>query len=102
MKEENKSQIALEANIWLDAWIPLDWARAHLMLGEIDKCVQAGEVFYQKAKFLKSPHAKSRAYRLLNTIEAVRYSDVQSVKDFRQYSFVLFLSKWVIFHIQKL
>ncbi|WP_181739192.1 hypothetical protein [Thermoactinomyces mirandus] len=83
MKEEIKSQIALEANIWLDAWIPLDWARAYLMLGEVDKCVQAGEEFYRKAKLLKSPHAKSRAYRLLNTIEASGYGDVQSIKNFR-------------------
>ncbi|MBA4494131.1 helix-turn-helix domain-containing protein [Paenactinomyces guangxiensis] len=83
MQEEIKSQIALEANIWLDAWIPLDWARAYLMLGQVDKCVQAGQEFYRKAKLLKSPHAKSRAYRLLNTIEAAGYSDVQAVKDFR-------------------
>lgn len=84
MQEEIKNQIALEANIWLDAWIPLDWARAYLMLGQIDKCVQAGQEFYQKAKLLKSPHAKSRAYRLLNTIAAAGYNDVQAVKNFRQ------------------
>jgi transcriptional regulator with XRE-family HTH domain len=84
MKEEIKNQIALEANIWLDAWIPLDWARAYLMLGQIDKCVQEGREFYRKAKLLKSPHAKSRAYRLLNTIKEAGYSDVQSVKEFQQ------------------
>jgi tetratricopeptide (TPR) repeat protein len=83
MKEEIKNQIAIEANIWLDAWIPLDWARAYLMLGQIDKCIEAGQEFYRKAKLLKSPHAKSRAYRLLNTIEIAGYSDVQIVKDFR-------------------
>lgn len=83
MKEEIKSQIAREANIWLDTWIPLDWARAHLMLGEVEKSVEAGVEFYRKAKLLKSPHAKSRAYRLLNTIEAAGYRDVQAVKDFR-------------------
>ncbi len=83
MKEEIKKQIALEANIWLDAWIPLDWARAYLMLGQIENCVQAGREFYEKAKALKSPHAKSRAYHLLNTMEAAGYSDAQGVKDFR-------------------
>src|SRR5690606_23709646 len=80
---EIKSQTAREANIWLDTWIPLDWARAHLMLGEVEKSVEAGEEFYRKAKLLKSPHAKSRAYWLLNTIEAAGYRDVQAVKDFR-------------------
>ncbi len=84
MREEIKSQIALEANIWLDAWIPLDWARAYLMLGQVSESVWAGKEFYQKAKSLKSPHAKSRAYRLLNTIEAAGYGDVQEVKDFRR------------------
>jgi tetratricopeptide (TPR) repeat protein len=84
MQEEIKNQIALEANTWLDAWIPRDWARAYLMLGQVNKSVQAGQEFYRKAKVLKSPHAKSYAYRLLNTIEAAGYSDVQAVKDFRR------------------
>src|SRR6266700_3595077 len=83
LQEEIKAQIALEANVWLDAWIPLDWARAYLMLGQVNNSVQAGKEFYQKARSLKSPHAKSRAYRLLNTIEAAGYGDVQAVKDFR-------------------
>jgi tetratricopeptide (TPR) repeat protein len=83
MQEEIKRQIALEANIWLDAWIPLDWARAYLMLGQVTDSVQTGREFYQKAKSLKSPHARSRAYRLLNTIEAAGHKDVQAVKDFR-------------------
>ena len=83
MQKEIKSRIALEANIWLDAWIPLDWARAHLMLGRVDKSVRAGREFYRKAKALKSPHAKSRAHHLLNTIENEGYSNVQTVKDFR-------------------
>ncbi len=54
------------------------------MLGQVKKSVEAGREFYQKAKSLKSPHAKSRAYRFLNTVEAAGYSDVQVVKDFRQ------------------
>jgi tetratricopeptide (TPR) repeat protein len=83
MQEEIKSQIAIEANIWLDAWIPFHWARAYLMLGQVNKSVEAGREFYQKARSLKSPHAKSRAYWLLNTIEAEGYGDVQAVKDFR-------------------
>ncbi|MGB8345562.1 MAG: helix-turn-helix transcriptional regulator [Ktedonobacteraceae bacterium] len=84
MKEEIKRQIAIEGNIWLDAWIPLDWARAHLMLGQIEQCVEAGKEFYQKALILQSPHAKSRAVRLLNTLETVGYGNEQSVQDFRR------------------
>ena len=84
MKEEIQRQIALEGNIWLDAWIPLDWARAHLMLGEVDQSVEAGREFYHKATSLRSPHAKSRAVKLLNTLELAGYGDRQSVKDFRE------------------
>jgi hypothetical protein len=43
--------------------------------------------FWQKeiyvSKLLKFAHTKSRAYRLLNTIETADYSDVQSVKEFQ-------------------
>ncbi|SFX78119.1 hypothetical protein SAMN04487866_1259 [Thermoactinomyces sp. DSM 45891] len=83
MKGDIEKQIALEANTWLDAWIPLDWARAHLMLGQIEESVYEGREFYRKATLLKSPHAKSRAYRLLNTMETSGYSENPSVKEFR-------------------
>ena len=84
IKETIQKQIALEANIWLDAWIPLDWARAYLMLRQINDSVKAGEEFYRKAKLLQSPHAKSRAYQLVNTYEEAGYSNEQVVKDFRR------------------
>lgn len=83
MKEEIKQQIALEGNRWLDSWIPLDWARAYLMLGEIDKSVEASKEFYRKATSLKSAHAQSRAFRLLNTMEAAGFRDIPSVQVFR-------------------
>lgn len=84
MKEEIKRQIVIEGNIWLDAWIPLDWARAYLLLGQIEHCVESGKEFYQKAAALQSAHAKSRAVRLLNTLEAAGYAGVPAVKAFRQ------------------
>lgn len=84
MKGEIQRQITIEGNIWLDAWIPLDWARAHLMLGEIEQCVEAGREFYHKASSLRSPHAKSRAVKLINTLELAGYGDRRSVKDFRE------------------
>ena len=84
MKDEIKQQITLEGNTWLDAWIPLDWARAYLMVGKAEKSVEAGREFYHKATALKSPHAKSRAFRLLNTLEAAGYRDVPAVKEFHK------------------
>jgi hypothetical protein len=53
------------------------------MLGRVDKSVRAGLEFYRKAKALKSPHAKSRAYHLLNTIETAGHKNMQAVKNFR-------------------
>jgi transcriptional regulator with XRE-family HTH domain len=84
MKEEIQRQIAIEGNVWLDAWIPLDWARAHLMLGHVNESVEFGREFYRKAVAIKSPHAKSRAIRLLNTLELAGYGQIQVVKDFRK------------------
>jgi tetratricopeptide (TPR) repeat protein len=80
MKDRIREQIKVEGNVWLDAWIPLDWARAYVMLGDPEKSVEAGLEFYNKASILKSPHAKSRAYRLLNTLEGAGYAQVPAVK----------------------
>ncbi|GCF07813.1 hypothetical protein [Dictyobacter arantiisoli] len=84
MKAQIQRQIAVEGNIWLDAWIPLDWARAYLMLGDINKSVEASEDFYKKATAIRSPHAKSRVFRLLNTMEAAGYAEEEAVKNFRR------------------
>jgi tetratricopeptide (TPR) repeat protein len=83
MKDEIKKQIETEGNVWLDAWIPLDWARAYLMLGDIDESVEQGRDFYHKATSIKSPHAKSRAFKLLNTMNATGYENNDAVKNFR-------------------
>ncbi len=95
MMDEIRLQIALEGNLWLDAWIPLDWARAYLMLAHhekdasiknkyIENSVKEGRVFYKKAISLQSPHARNRVYRLLVTIQAAGYGELQAVKDFSQ------------------
>lgn len=82
MQDEITRQIALDRNTWLDAWIPLDWARAFKMLHEIEMSVEAGLLFFHRASTLKSPHAKSRAYALLKSLEDAGYGDVKAVQDF--------------------
>jgi transcriptional regulator with XRE-family HTH domain len=84
MKDEIKAQIAAEHNSWLDAWIPLDWARAYKMLGEVEASVEAGLLFFRKALTLKSPHAQSRAFALLVSLEKAGYGDVGDVQQFRE------------------
>ncbi len=83
MKDEIKRQIAVEGNVWLDAWIPLDWARAYMMLNDFEKSAEAALLFFHRASALQSPHAKSRAYRHLKALEGAGYGDMQAVKDFR-------------------
>ena len=83
MKDEITHQIMLEGNKYLDAWIPLDWARAYQMLNEIEKSVEEALLFFHRASALQSPHAKSRAYRHLKALDEAGYRDVQAVKDFR-------------------
>lgn len=83
MQKEIIHQIAVEHNTWLEAWIPLDWARAYKMLNEIEMSVDAGLLFLHKTLVLKSPHAKSRAYVLLKSLEDAGYADVKVVQEFR-------------------
>lgn len=84
MQQEITRQIALDGDARLNAWIPLDWARAYYMLGEIEKCMDVGREFLRRALAMQSPHAVGRAYQLLASLEKDGYGDVQAVKDFRE------------------
>ncbi len=84
MAEAIQQQIAIEGNRWLDAWIPWDWARAHLMLGNIDQFAEAAITFYTKVKALRSPHALSRAIGLLTTAKEAGYGNRPEIQLFRK------------------
>jgi tetratricopeptide (TPR) repeat protein len=84
MRDEITLQIDLTQNTWLHAWIPLDWARAYFMLNEIEESVKEGLEFFHRASTLESPHALSRAYGHLITLEKAGYMDVEAVRNFRQ------------------
>jgi len=83
MREDITLQIDLTDNTWLHAWIPLDWARAYFMLGEIEESVREGREFFHRVSSLESPHAISRAYHHLATLEDAGYANVKAVQDFR-------------------
>lgn len=83
MADEIRPQITEEVNRWLYAWIPWDWARAHLLLGNIEQCVEAATAFYTRSKALRSPHAVSRAVGLLTAIRDAGYGDRPEVQAFR-------------------
>jgi transcriptional regulator with XRE-family HTH domain len=84
LKDEIANQIAKEGNIYLKAWIPLDYARAYQMLHEIEKSVEEARTFFYRSLEFQSPHALSRALRHLRELEEAGFADVQAVKDFRE------------------
>lgn len=81
--EELKRQINLDANIWLDFRLHLYRARAYLMLGEIEDCIEAGREFFRDVRDWQSPHRTARGYELLAEIEASGYGDLKIVQEFR-------------------
>ncbi len=84
MRAEIEAQIRHDQDVRLETWIHLDWARAYQMLGQIEECIKEGQVFYQRAVAMQSPHAISRAIKFLGSLEKNGYGNVQAVQDFRE------------------
>ena len=84
MRDEIIRQADVEHNVWLRAWIPLDWAQAYLMLNEIEESVKEGRAFFHRALALQSPHVISRAYEHLIALEDAGYAGVKAVQDFHE------------------
>jgi transcriptional regulator with XRE-family HTH domain len=74
-------QIAAERNSWLRAWIPLDWARAWLLLGEVEASVQELRDFLQHSLALGSPHMISRAFRHKRLLERYETASVRLLSE---------------------
>lgn len=83
LRPELEAQIDITHNTWLDAWIPADYARAYLALGEVEASVQEGCTFLERSLRLQSPHAVSRAYGHLVALVAAGYAEVRAVGEFR-------------------
>src|SRR6266487_3719801 len=84
MRDEIMRQIRENHNTRLETWVYLDWARAYLMLHEVEKGVEAAREFFQRATRSRSNHAIQRAYDYLTTLEQTGYRDLQVVHDFRE------------------
>lgn len=63
----------------LRAWIPLDWARAHLRLGEVEAAVSHAERFLHLVVEMESAHALRQARRLLREFADAGYGDTAPV-----------------------
>jgi transcriptional regulator with XRE-family HTH domain len=83
MRDEIDQQIIRDKDARLHTWIPLDWARAYLMLGKIEESIEEAREFYRRAKIMQSPHAISQTYKLLKELEDAGYGSMQVVSNFR-------------------
>ncbi len=72
MKDEIMRQIRLDHNTRLETWIFLDWARAYLMLHEVEEGVKAAQEFLR------------RVCEYLEGLENAGYADIPVVRDFRE------------------
>ena len=84
MKDEIMHQIKADTNTRLEAWIYLDWARAYLMLHEVEAGVTEARQFLEQAQRFKLDHAIQRAHEYLQDLEKAGYSEVQAVRVFRE------------------
>jgi tetratricopeptide (TPR) repeat protein len=83
MEKDITKQIKADHNTRLYAWIPLDWARAYLMLNEIEASANAGRELLHRAVDAQAPHILTRAKEHLITLEKGGYSDIEEVQQFR-------------------
>ncbi len=83
MQKDITKQIRADHNTRLYAWIPLDWARAYLMLNEIEESAKAGIELLHRAVDTQAPYILSRAEEHLITLEEAGYTEVEEVQQFR-------------------
>jgi tetratricopeptide (TPR) repeat protein len=83
MKKEIEQAILMGQDARLHAWIPLDWARAYLMLGEVEAGIDAAREFYTRVTAMRSPHAINQTFKYIDELKVSGYGDVQVVKDFQ-------------------
>jgi tetratricopeptide (TPR) repeat protein len=81
MRAEITQQIELDNNYRLAAWIPLDWAKAYRMTGQIEASVHEGREFLKRAQATKSPHITNRVQSFARSLQE-DFSDVKDVRDF--------------------
>ena len=66
------------------AWIPLDYARAYKMIGEIENCIAELRTYYERVSLMQSPHAELQVSRMIHALEKDGYANVAEVKDFKE------------------
>ena len=83
MRQEITEALRLGQDVRVEAWIPLDWAKAYKMIGEIEQCVSELRELHRRCRVMGSSHALSQVNKMLASLEREGYGDVRVVKDFR-------------------
>lgn len=84
MRGDITEALRVGQDIRVEAWIPLDWAKAYKMLGEIEQCITELREFYRRCTIMGSAHALSHVNKVLRSLDEDGYGDVRAVKDFRE------------------
>jgi transcriptional regulator with XRE-family HTH domain len=84
MREEITEALRVGQDTRVQAWIPLDWAKAYQMIGEIEKCIDELREFYRRCTIMGSSHALSQVDKVLASLDEDGYGNVQAVEDFRE------------------
>jgi len=84
LREELEREIHLGQDMRVLAWIPLDWARAYRMMGEIEQCIEEARVFYQRCMIMGSPHALLQVQHLLDELGKDGYGTIPAVRNLKE------------------
>jgi tetratricopeptide (TPR) repeat protein len=84
MRDEITAQIEQDKNQRLHNWIPLDWARAYRMLGEIEASVEQARIFYTRARQMQAPHAIRRAREFAASFTTKGFGDIPVVRELQE------------------
>ena len=84
MKDDISEALRLGQDARVEAWIPLDWAKAYRIIGEIEACIAELREFYRRCTIMGSAHAISQINKVLRRLDEDGYGKVQIVKDFKE------------------
>ncbi|MBE3561370.1 MAG: hypothetical protein IMW89_19440 [Ktedonobacteraceae bacterium] len=84
IKEEITEALRIGQDTRVEAWIPLDWAKAYELIGEIEACIKELREFYRRCMVMGSSHALSQVNKVLLSLEQDGYGDVSAVKEFKE------------------
>ncbi len=84
MREEITEALRLGQDVRVQAWIPFDWAKAYLLIGEIEQCIAELRKFSARCTVMGSSHALSQVNKLLTELADKGYGDVRQVREFAE------------------